>query len=163
MNQEMSHVLMHVRVLSCFSRVRLCDAMDCSLPGSSVHGISQTGYWSGLPFPPPGDLPNPGIKPTSSALARGFFTTSTTWEVPLVLIISAKGNNQTKLFLDTGLPPWHWILAGWQKIPSCCPLTQGTDESAEQAAEAACTDSLLPICSTHYQAVILSGQARSYV
>ena len=37
-------------------------------------------YWSGLPFPPLGDLPNPGIKPTSPASAGGFFTTSVTWE-----------------------------------------------------------------------------------
>ena len=38
-------------------------------------------YWSGLPFPPPGDLPNAGTKPTfpaSPALPGGFFTTSTT-------------------------------------------------------------------------------------
>ncbi|ELR53043.1 hypothetical protein M91_06274, partial [Bos mutus] len=38
-------------------------------------------YWSGLPFPTPGDLPNPGIEPASLAsptLAGGFFTTSTT-------------------------------------------------------------------------------------
>ena len=32
-------------------------------------------YWSGLPFPSPGDLPSPGIEPTSPALAVGFFTT----------------------------------------------------------------------------------------
>ena len=32
-------------------------------------------YWSGLLFPNPGDLPNPGIQPTSPALAGGFFTT----------------------------------------------------------------------------------------
>ena len=32
-------------------------------------------YWSGLPFPSPGDLPNPGIEPVSPALAGGFFTT----------------------------------------------------------------------------------------
>ena len=32
-------------------------------------------YWSGLPFLPPGDLPDPGIKPASPALAGGFFTT----------------------------------------------------------------------------------------
>ena len=32
-------------------------------------------YWSGLPFPLPGDLPNPGIEPVSPALADGFFTT----------------------------------------------------------------------------------------
>ena len=32
-------------------------------------------YWRGLPFPSPRDLPNPGLKPTSLALAGGFFTT----------------------------------------------------------------------------------------
>ena len=37
-------------------------------------GFSRQEYWSGLPFPPPGDLPNPGIEPVSSALAGGFFT-----------------------------------------------------------------------------------------
>ena len=40
-------------------------------------------YWSGLPCPPPGDLPDPGVKPASlmfSVLAGGFFTTSTNWE-----------------------------------------------------------------------------------
>ena len=42
--------------------------MDCSPPGSSVHGISRQGYWSGWPFPSPGDLPDPGIEPRSLAL-----------------------------------------------------------------------------------------------
>ena len=46
----------------------LCDPMDYSLPGSSVHEISRQGYWSGLLFPSPGDLPDPGIKPMSPAL-----------------------------------------------------------------------------------------------
>ena len=46
----------------------LCDPMDCSLGSSSVHGISQQEDWSGLPFPPPGDLPNPGIEPGSPPL-----------------------------------------------------------------------------------------------
>ena len=46
----------------------LWDPMDCSLPGSSVHGISQQGYWSGLPFPSPGDLRSPGIEPGSPTL-----------------------------------------------------------------------------------------------
>ena len=48
--------------------------MDYSLAGSSVHGISQAAYWSGVSFPSPGDLLNPGIKPASPALADGFFT-----------------------------------------------------------------------------------------
>ena len=38
-------------------------------------GFPRQEYWSGLPFPPPGDLPDPGIKPESPALAGGFFTT----------------------------------------------------------------------------------------
>ena len=41
----------------------LCGPMDHSLPGSSVHGILQVRKQSGLPCPPPGDLPHPGIKP----------------------------------------------------------------------------------------------------
>ena len=50
--------------------------------------FSRQGYWDGFPFPPPGELPNPGIKPTSLAspeLAGGFFTTEPPvlqdWEV----------------------------------------------------------------------------------
>ena len=39
--------------------------MDSSLPGSSAHGISQARILEWLPFPPPGDLPNPEIKPPS--------------------------------------------------------------------------------------------------
>ena len=46
----------------------LCDPMDCSLPGSFIHGISRQEYWSGLPFPSLGDLPNPGIKLRSPTL-----------------------------------------------------------------------------------------------
>ena len=45
-------------------------------------GFSSQEYWSGSPCPTPGDLPDPGIKPTfltSPALAGRFFTTSTTW------------------------------------------------------------------------------------
>ena len=43
----------------------LCDPMDSSHPGSSVHGISQAEHWSGLPLPTPGDSPNPGMEPVS--------------------------------------------------------------------------------------------------
>jgi len=48
--------------------------------------FSRQEYWSGLPCPPPGDLPDPGIKSTSlvsPGLAGRFFTSSTTWEAPL--------------------------------------------------------------------------------
>ena len=46
----------------------LCYPMDCSLPGSFVHGILQARILKGLPCPPPGHLPDPGIEPTSPAL-----------------------------------------------------------------------------------------------
>ena len=52
--------------------------------GLQSTGLSKQEYWTGLPFPPPGDLPDPGIERESlrsPALAGGFFTTSTTWEV----------------------------------------------------------------------------------
>ena len=71
-------------LLSRFSRVRLC-----ATPWTAAHqaspslGFSRQEYWSGPPCPPPGDRPNPGIKPTSlmsPALAGRFFSTSTTWE-----------------------------------------------------------------------------------
>ena len=51
-----------------------CNPMDCSPPGSSVHGISQARFLEWVAFPPPGNLPNPGIEPESPALAGEFFT-----------------------------------------------------------------------------------------
>ena len=44
-----------------------CDPMDCSPQAPLSMGLSRQEYWSGLPFPPPGDFSNPGIKPKSSA------------------------------------------------------------------------------------------------
>ena len=43
-------------------------------------GFSRQEHWSGLPCPPPGDLPHPRFEPTSLTLADGFCTTSATWE-----------------------------------------------------------------------------------
>ena len=48
-------------------------AVACQAPPSM--GFSREEYWSGLPFPSPGDLPDPEIEPTPPALAGGFFTT----------------------------------------------------------------------------------------
>ena len=86
-------------MLGHFSCAQLCDLIDCSLPGSSAHGILQQEYWSGLPGPPLGDLPHPGIEPESlmsPALAGGFFTSSATWEAWLHTAFPSK-----YLFLDT--------------------------------------------------------------
>ena len=55
----------------------LYNPVDCS-PAPLSMGFSKQEYWSGLPFPSPGDLPDPRIKPVSPAapaLAGGFFTT----------------------------------------------------------------------------------------
>ena len=65
-----------------------CDPMDCSPPGSSVHGILQasTVEWLAMPFFR--DLPDPGIEPASllsPELAGRFFTTSTTWNALIVI------------------------------------------------------------------------------
>ena len=52
-------------VLSRFSHIQLCDPMVWGLPGSSVHGILQARILESVAYPPPRDLPNPGIEPTS--------------------------------------------------------------------------------------------------
>ena len=76
-------------MLSCLSCVRPCANLwnvACEAPLSM--GFSRQGFWNGLPFPSPGNLPDPGIEPTSfmsPALASGFFTTRATWEAHVIL------------------------------------------------------------------------------
>ena len=77
------------------SVMSLCDPVDCSLPGSSVHGILQARILEWVAMPPPGELPNPGIEPASlmsPALAGWFFTTSTTPRKPLTILEDVKDN-----------------------------------------------------------------------
>ena len=76
---------MYVHAKSLQSCPTLCDPMDYSSPGSSVHGISQTriSEWVAMPFPP-------GTKPlslTSPALAGRFFTTSATCKINFVYFL----------------------------------------------------------------------------
>ena len=75
-----------VCVLSNFSYVLLLVTLWTVSPQAPLSmGFSRQEYWSGLPFPPPGDLPDLGVKSASlksPALAGGFFTTSTNWEAP---------------------------------------------------------------------------------
>ena len=54
-----------IKVLVTQLCLTLCDPIDCSPPNSSVHGFFKQEYWSGLSFPSPGDLPNPGTEPGS--------------------------------------------------------------------------------------------------
>ena len=56
----------------------LCNPMDCSLKGSSLHRILQNGeYWSWFLFPPPGALPDPEVKPRSALQADSFYYRAT--------------------------------------------------------------------------------------
>ena len=64
------------------SDTTLWDPMDCSLPGSSEHGISR-GNRGGLPFPPPGDLPDPGILSLHLLLGRRILHRWATWEASM--------------------------------------------------------------------------------
>ena len=52
-----------------------CDPVNCSRQAPLSMGFPRREYWSGLPFPSPGDSPDPGIKPKSSSQAGRFFTT----------------------------------------------------------------------------------------
>ena len=92
---------MCVHAWSCLT---LCDPMDCSLLGSSVHRIFQARILEWVAeFPSPGHLPNPGIKPVSLAslaLTGGFFTTSAIWDLPCM-----HGGRQL-LFLIQHLQLW---------------------------------------------------------
>ena len=67
-------IIFNIHIYSIFwkwkslSHVWLCDAMDCSLPGSSVHGLLQARILEWVTIPSPGDLSNPGIEPRSPTL-----------------------------------------------------------------------------------------------
>ena len=90
--RERGHMCVHTaNPCCCTAGTQHCKATLCAQSLSCVPLFSTTWtvarqaplsmgsprqeYWSGLPFPSPGDLPNPGIEPVSPALAGGFFTT----------------------------------------------------------------------------------------
>ena len=72
----------------------LCDPMDYSQPGSSIHGFFRQEYWSGFSCPPPGDLPRD--LPPSPELAGRFFTTSAT----AVIVINSPIENISSIVVE---------------------------------------------------------------
>ena len=78
-------------MLSRFSHVQLCVTLWTTAHRAALSkGSSRQENWSGLSCPLTGDLPDPGIEPAfplSPALAVGFFTTSTTWEIPFMRVL----------------------------------------------------------------------------
>ena len=90
---------------------------DYAIPWAVAHqsplsmGFSRQEYWSGLPCPPPGDLPQPGTEPTSlvsPALGGRFFTTSATWETLILKIPRTKSD----FLYDVGRSAEQWERAG---------------------------------------------------
>ena len=84
----------------------LCDPIVVARQAPLSVGFSSQGYWSGLPCPPAGDLPDPGIEPespVSPALAGGFFTTSTTWEARKMQLALPSASTETLLVIELRL------------------------------------------------------------
>ena len=90
------------------SCLTLCDLWTVARQAPLSMGFSRQEYWSGLPCPPPGDLPDPGIEPASlksPALAGVFFTTSITLGSPRLVVEignshkmpGTQNNSQTEL------------------------------------------------------------------
>ena len=104
--------------LSCLNCVRLFETLwTGALQAPLSVGFSRQEYWSGLPCPPPGDLPNPGVKPTSlksPALAGGFFTTSTTWGA------QEQAQSVTRSGSVIRASCWVYVLYAFIKA-QCCP------------------------------------------
>ena len=79
--------LCHLCIVKWQVKVLLSQSCLTATPGTATHQVplsmefSRQGYWSGLPCPPPGDLPNPGIRTRVSHIAGGSFTVWTTREV----------------------------------------------------------------------------------
>ena len=93
----------------------LCDPMDCSPPGSSVHWIFQARILECVVIPTPGDLPKPGIKTVSPALTGGFFNTaplgSNVYYFP---ILKAKQVGSVTRRRSGRPEGWPFILPGWK-------------------------------------------------
>ena len=113
----------------------LGDPMDCSLPGSSIHGISQARILSGLTFPSPGNLPNPRIKPMSPVLADSFFTTESPGKsmckyiaMPFVLLLLLSRFSHVRLCATPQMAahqaPPHWDSPGKNTGVGCHFLLQ---------------------------------------
>ena len=113
MDRIVSPLNSYVRMLGCISHIWFFATLwtvACQAPLSI--GFSRQAYQSGFPFPPPGDLLDPGIKPVSlmsPELASRFFTTITTWEAPKLIYGS--------LNLQCGAI-WRW--GHWEDIRVWC-------------------------------------------
>ena len=75
-------------------RPTLCDLMEFQR-SPPVHGYSVQEYWSGLPFPPPGNLPDPGMEPGSIALQAGSLPSEPPGKPPEVNSSNSSGSHDS--------------------------------------------------------------------
>ena len=90
-----------MRAKSLQSYPTVCDPVDCRPQAPLSMGFSRQEYWSGLPCPPPRDIPDPRIEPVSfpsPARAGGLFATSAAWEAcsqvqcsPTLVLVDLRG------------------------------------------------------------------------
>ena len=78
-------------------------------------GFSRQEYWSGLPCPTPGHLPDPGIQPVSPALAGGFFNSRATYGYANFLSQFLKLTDDSQEFIVTVFP-----VSGSERHPTVC-------------------------------------------
>ena len=117
-------------VLSCSSCIQLFETQWTVAHQAPLSmGFSRQEYWMGLQCPPPGDLPDPGIKPkslVSPTLAGGFFTISAYWKLFLIYIIQVVSSILLCMcYLRMTSPTWElhdpFLLFGFKtKYLTCC-------------------------------------------
>ena len=101
--------LMCVRVCLGTSVMSLCDPMDCSPPGYSVHGTLQARTLEWVSLPSSRRSPDPGMELVSPALVGRLFTSNTTWEVLSCLISTV---NFGKIKSTSSWKNWKSLLLG---------------------------------------------------
>ena len=122
------HLCVHCDVIVTQSCSTLCSHWTVALQGSSVHGILQQEYWSGLPFPSPRDLPDPWIKPMFPTLQTDSWPSEPPGK-PIHVSILCQNLFPFRLLHDeeqsslcyTVSPSWLSILRQWHPTPVLLP------------------------------------------
>ena len=119
LGKEYKQIILRKKVgqsLSCIWLFAAPWTVACQAPLSM--GFYRQEYWSGLPFPSPGHLPDPGIEPVSlesAALAGRFSTTSATWGPPSSSV--ARSNSWRPLGPGKGFLSRPWTLSALGQLP----------------------------------------------
>ena len=107
------YILWNQRTQLCLT---LCDPMDCSPQAPLSMEFSRQEYWSGLPFPPPGDLPNPGIEPRSPTLQADSFPTEPPGKPLTYIIILFNPYKNSAVWVLSLFNRWELKVKDWQNL-----------------------------------------------